>query len=201
MRNLTLFAAGAALAALCLPPGNAGKLSAGTGDSLRPFATIGVKAPAHAVYTGLLDRFKKPKPSTGEVPAVAAQDPRTSPTAGKTGSVRSPEAQLVVYFVISGQRCSNCVKIQEFTADAVASSFSDQVKSGRMAWEVIDADLPGNAHFMTDYQLFTKSVVLVERKNGKQVRYKNLPRIWELLNDKAGFQAYIVGEARAMLGE
>jgi hypothetical protein len=50
-----------------------------------------------------------------------------------------------------------------------------------------------------DYQLYTKSVVLSDLAAGKELRWKNLPKVWELLNDEAGFVEYVQTETHAYL--
>ena len=41
--------------------------------------------------------------------------------------------------------------------------------------------------------------MLVEETRGKQVRWKNLPKVWELLPDKERFFDYVQGEVRGYL--
>jgi len=50
-----------------------------------------------------------------------------------------------------------------------------------------------------DYELYTKSVVLSETKNGKEVRWKNLDKVWTLLGDEAAFKKYVRDEVSAYL--
>ena len=52
---------------------------------------------------------------------------------------------------------------------------------------------------MTDYQLYTKSLVLSLRKNGKEVAFKNLDKIWEYVGNKQRFQDYVRNEVSAFL--
>ena len=70
-----------------------------------------------------------------------------------------------------------------------------------MLWEMVNLDKPENRHSIQDYQLFTKSVVLVRYRNGKQVVWKNLDQVWILLGDKTAFQDYIVKEVDAFIKE
>jgi len=107
--------------------------------------------------------------------------------------------QLVVYYFHGTQRCSNCIKIEAYTREVVDSSFSTQLKDSTIVWRLINTDEDVNKHFRDDYQLFTKSVVLSDLADGKQVRWKNLDKIWEYLGDKAAFQTYIRDEVTAYL--
>lgn len=41
-------------------------------------------------------------------------------------------------------------------------------------FKVVNLDQPGNAHFVNDYQLYTKSVAISLVKEGQQIKYKDL---------------------------
>jgi len=110
------------------------------------------------------------------------------------------DVDIVCYFM-NNQRCSNCYKIETYTREAVETNFTDNLKNGKLIWEIVNVDIPENRHFIKDYELYTKSVVLVKLRDGKQVEWKNLDMVWSLLNDKDSFQSYITGEVTAFLGE
>jgi len=130
---------------------------------------------------------------TGE---VCAEQPKTAP--GTQQTPVSPKADIdIVYYFMTTQRCPSCMKIESYTKDAVERTFSQNLKSGAMLWKMVNVDKPENNHFIKDYQLFTKSVVLVKIRGGKQVKWKNLDKVWELLNNKTAFQSYVVKEITA----
>ena len=56
-------------------------------------------------------------------------------------------------------------------------------------------DEPANQHFIRDFQLYTRSVVVVDAKDPR--RFKVLDRVWQLVRDKAAFQRYVEQEVRA----
>jgi len=129
---------------------------------------------------------------------IAAQniDAREKPIA--------PQANVdIVYYFMTTQRCSNCMKIEAYTREAVEKGFADALKKETMIWRMVNVEESANNHFIKDYQLYTKSVVLVKMRNGKQVEWKNLDQIWPLLllNDKAGFQKYVTDEVRKFMGK
>ena len=107
--------------------------------------------------------------------------------------------RVLAYYFYTTQRCASCRKIEAYTAEAVTSGFADELKDGKLVFQAVNIEKEGNEHFVKDYQLFTKSVVLVEERSGRQVAWKNLPKVWELLGDKDGFIRYIQGETRGYL--
>ena len=63
----------------------------------------------------------------------------------------------------------------------------------------INTDLAENKHFIKDYQLYTKSLIIAEFKDGKQVRWKNLAKVWNYLNDRNKFYEYVQSEIKNYL--
>jgi hypothetical protein len=108
---------------------------------------------------------------------------------------------VIVYYLHGTRRCSNCIKIEAYTKEAVDSNLTEAVKTGLLEWRVYNTDEDSNAHYVDDYQLYTKSVIVSDVRDGKEVRWKNLEKIWELLNDKASFKKYIQDEVTAFLKE
>ncbi len=107
--------------------------------------------------------------------------------------------RVLAYYFHTTQRCATCRKIEAYTAEAIQNGFPEELKTGRLVFQALNVDEPENRHFLKDYELFTKSVVLVGEESGKQVAWKNLPKVWELIGDKEKFVQYIQGETRAYL--
>jgi len=111
------------------------------------------------------------------------------------------EPYLNVYYFRSNFRCSNCYKIEEYTKEAMRRYFQDKLESGEIVYKTINIDEEENVHFVDDYKLYTKSVVLSKLKDGKEVEYKNLQKIWKYLNDEEKFHSYIKEEIYSFFNE
>lgn len=74
------------------------------------------------------------------------------------------------------------------------------MKNGKLAWRLVNTDEPANKHFIYDYQLYAKAVIVADVRGGEEVRWKNLTRVWQLTNDKSAFIVYVQEEVRAYLG-
>jgi len=108
---------------------------------------------------------------------------------------------IVAYYFHGNKRCSTCRKLEAYSEEAIAGGFTSELESGELEWRVVNTDEDGNAHFVTDFELVTKSVVLVEYREGEVVRWKNLKLVWQLVGDQDGFLRYVRDETRDFLAE
>jgi hypothetical protein len=70
-----------------------------------------------------------------------------------------------------------------------------------LIWGTINYDQKENKHYLKDYNLFTKAVILSRVKDGNEIEWKNLDRIWDLVHDKERFLKYIQKETEAFLNQ
>ena len=118
--------------------------------------------------------------------------------AGSVG-VKETSGKCVAYYFHGNFRCDNCRKIEQYSRESVELYFSEQLKTGELTFKVINTDEPENKHFIEDYQLYTRSLIIAEFKDGKQVRWKNLDKVWNYLNDQDAFYEYVKSEIRNYL--
>ena len=111
-------------------------------------------------------------------------------------SAALPEGQkAVVYYFHATTRCATCRTIEAYAHETVASRFAADLEARRLEWQAVNVDEPANRHFIRDFQLYTRSVVIVDAKDPK--RFKVLDRVWQLVRDKPAFQRYVEQEIRA----
>ena len=113
----------------------------------------------------------------------------------------APGTQVVAYYFHGQFRCATCRRLEALSKEAISSGFAKELASGRLAFRVVNVETPNTKHFIKDFQLVTKSLVLVRYKDGKVVRWKNLPKIWQLVRDREAFIRYVQEETRAFLGK
>lgn len=127
--------------------------------------------------------------------AYMAMPKRTGANASQP-SASLPSASLkgkaaVVYYFYDNIRCQTCMQIEKLTKEVLDENYAGDLKAGRLVWRPINTDEPGNEHYLKDYGIMSKSVVVAELKDGKQVRWSHLKRVWELIKDEAAFKQYI----------
>jgi hypothetical protein len=139
-----------------------------------------------------------------EIPQANPQTPRAVPAlSGARGRNQAgvQSRTVVAYYFHGNFRCQTCRKLEAFSREAVESGFPADLKAGRIEWHVINVEEPGNEHFVQDYQLVSKALVLVAKDGSKQTQWKNLRDIWTLVNNKEAFIKYVQTEIRSYLGE
>jgi hypothetical protein len=107
--------------------------------------------------------------------------------------------RVIVYYFHGTSRCYTCKRIEKLTKQAITESFANEIKTGLLKMEVINVDEKENAHFIKDYQLFTRSIVVSDIVKGKEKQWKNLQKVWELVRDDEAFKTYIHNEIEAYL--
>jgi hypothetical protein len=131
-----------------------------------------------------------PPPESGTQPIAA---PVNAPPAQVANS------SVVVYYFHGNVRCPTCRKFESYCDELIRQEFSQEVNDGRLEWRIVNVDESENKHFINDYQLYTKSIVLVQTAPGKAPEWKNLDKIWQLVRDKQSFVTYIRGEIKDYL--
>ena len=109
------------------------------------------------------------------------------------------DRQVVAYYFHGKTRCKTCVGMEGMTADVLKTDFPAQLKDKSIDWRVVNYDEQANEHFIEDFQLVGPSVVLVELAGGRQVRYRNLDKIWQLAHEEDEFKQYVRAQITAFL--
>ncbi|HMK48777.1 MAG TPA: nitrophenyl compound nitroreductase subunit ArsF family protein, partial [Thermodesulfovibrionales bacterium] len=107
----------------------------------------------------------------------------------------------VAYYFHGTFRCTTCKTIEKYSHDAIYQYFSRELSSGKLEFEAVNVEDPESRHYIQDYQLFSKSLVLVLYKDGKQVKWKLLKEVWTYVGDKDKFFQYVKDETEGFLRE
>ena len=108
--------------------------------------------------------------------------------------IAANKSKTVVYYFWSNPRCISCKKIENYTKDTLNTTFSKELKNGSIEFKVVDYSK--DKSFQKKYGLYTKSVVLSKIENNKEIKCKNLDKIWTKLNNEADFKKYIETEIK-----
>ncbi|MBU2043697.1 MAG: hypothetical protein KJ619_00495 [Candidatus Omnitrophica bacterium] len=111
-----------------------------------------------------------------------------------TTMVLGDNVKIITYYFYGNARCSTCHKMEQYTKEAVENNFKDELAKGLLVFMAVNIEEKGNEHFVNDYQLYTKALIISRVANGKEVEHKNLTKIWEYVGDKKKFFNYVTTE-------
>jgi glutaredoxin len=110
-------------------------------------------------------------------------------------------SKVISYYFHGAFRCPTCHKLERYLKDIMENSFKEALASGKLEFKVINIEDMGNEHYAKEYQLYTKSLILSLVKGGKEIKWKNLDKIWEYAGNKERFTDYVESGVSDFLGE
>lgn len=121
--------------------------------------------------------------------ATKAEDPPLTPD------------RVTAYYFHGNYRCAACMKLEGYSREAIEKGFPAELKDGRLSFEAVNVEELWNRHFIRDYDLVAKSVVIALKSGDREVRFKNLKDVWKFLGSREKFLAYVQAETKAFLSE
>ena len=138
----------------------------------------------------------------GLFPARTLAEPPKQAEAAPAPTVVTPSAlphRVVAYYFHTTYRCATCRAIEAYSREAIEAAFAEDIAAGRLVIRTVNIEVKGNEHFVKDYSLYTKALVLVNEVRGKKPQWKNLEKVWQLVQDKPKFLRYVQAETRGFL--
>lgn len=114
-------------------------------------------------------------------------------------TVEDVEPEVIAYFFYGDKDCTTCDTLETYAYEALVDAYRPELESGTLAWRALNMDAPANAHFIEEFGLYAKTLVLVEMKDGERGRHENLGRIWELVSDKDAFFEFVQSKTQEFL--
>lgn len=140
----------------------------------------------------------------GTVSAMIYQEYRPAVTEEGSSEAAVPREeqwseQIIAYYFFGNQRCPTCMNIEAYTQESLFSNFKDELDSKLIVWKPVNVETTGNEHFVNDFQLDMKMVVLAIMEDGELKTWKKLKDVWPLSGDRGAFLDYIKTETEAYL--
>ncbi len=111
------------------------------------------------------------------------------------------EGKVIAHYFRGTFRCPTCTMMEKYSKEVIETNFKDALASGKLEFKAVNVEERGNEHFVNDYQLYTKSLILSLVKDGKEVKSKNLTKIWDYARNKQRFFDYVTEEVSNFLKE
>lgn len=141
-----------------------------------------------AVMTAVVRHRGDGSPSA--VPSQPSTTPVTAMPSGSTAVVAAPPAttaRLVAFYFHGTKRCTSCNSIERLTREAL----KPETNAGTVEIRSVNVDEAPNAHYVQDFQLTMRTVVIAEESGGTVVRWKRLDECWDRFGDPPDFLAYV----------
>jgi len=137
----------------------------------------------------------------GSLGVYALQKAQPRDTLPATGSdAENTAATVVVTYFTTDVRCDSCRTIERLSRQAIEAGFPDEVASGAVVFRVLNTDRPENRHFVDDYEIANKTVIVSHHENGTETEWTNRQDVWLLLDEPAEFFAYVREPVEHYLG-
>ena len=126
-------------------------------------------------------RVKRSQPSSGGVTATVANV--------ESATADSPDAtpRLAAIYFHATHRCPTCKKIEAYSHEAL----QPDIDGGKLTWETADYTAPENEALVSKLKVLTSTVVMVEKRGGQIVRWKNLEQVWDHTHNQSDFTAFM----------
>jgi hypothetical protein len=162
-------------------------------------SSINVVGKLSLIFCFMACQAGQPKNQSDAKKPVAAASSAVSVKTDTAKASVSAHSKIIVYYFHGNARCPTCYKLENYAQSEVESNFADAIKKGKLEWRTVNVDDQGNEHFNNDYKLFTKSVIVSTIKEGKELSWKNLDKIWQLVHEEGKYREYIRNEVTACL--
>lgn len=105
---------------------------------------------------------------------------------------QSNQEKVIVYYFHGRFRCPTCRTIEEYTKECINKYFSEYIDSGKLELKIVNLDEPENEHFINDFQLATRCVVIEKKLGNTMQAFSKLEKVWDLVHgSKEEFCEYI----------
>jgi hypothetical protein len=130
----------------------------------------------------------------------SGQPPAT--TDGPTTTVaNTTAAAVVITYFTTDVRCESCRKIEALSRQAIDGGFPQEVAGGAVVFRVVNTDRPEHRHYVDDYEITNKTVIISHQVDGRESGWTNRQDVWLLLDEPSEFFNYVREPVRRYLGK
>ena len=138
-----------------------------------------------------------PESQPSKEPATKQKEKPPSPLT----EMKSQNSKVIAYYFHGTFRCSTCQTIEKYSKEAIECYFANELKNGTLEFKSLNVEEAENRHYIQDYQLFSRALVISLVKQDKEITWKNLKDVWTLVKDKDKFFQYVKNEVEGLLKE
>jgi len=130
---------------------------------------------------------------------VAKGQKDASPASSQAADTTADQA-VTAYYFHGNTRCQTCRAIESYTKQALEEEFPQELADGRLQIEIINLDQAENEHFVDDFQLTSRAVVLARTDAAGEQVWKGLPQVWDWVHEgESAFAKSLDAETKTFL--
>ncbi|MGB9851652.1 MAG: nitrophenyl compound nitroreductase subunit ArsF family protein [Candidatus Kapaibacteriota bacterium] len=111
------------------------------------------------------------------------------------------KTKIEVLYFHATIRCEACLMIEKFTKETIEQVFQDEIKTGNLQFVSLDFMQDENIKYVEEFAIETQTLIVRLSEDNRTIRWKNLDKIWNYLNDYSKFRQYIIDEIKEFLKE
>ncbi|MHB1036548.1 MAG: nitrophenyl compound nitroreductase subunit ArsF family protein [Pirellulales bacterium] len=126
---------------------------------------------------------------------------RAETAAAKPAAAKAASYKLIACYFHRTKRCPTCMKISAYSEEAIKTGFAKAIKEGQIEWRMVDFQKPENRKYVDYYKITQPTLLLLEVRDNKVTRWKDLTQVWDLVHSKPEFVKYVQTETRGLIEE
>ncbi len=122
-----------------------------------------------------------------------------APSARAANKKKKPADRVVAMYFHRTQRCPTCIKIGNYSEEAIKKGFAKQIKEGTVEFHLVDFQSKKHAALAKGYKIGEPTLIIAKIKDNKVKEYKNLKDVWVKVREKPQFVKYVHDNVEAYL--
>ena len=111
-----------------------------------------------------------------------------------------PADKIEVVHFHATQQCVSCITVGKFAKQTIDEKFPEEVKTGKIVFKEINAELPENQAIVNQYQARGSSLFVNAIRN-EQDNIAEDTTVWRLVNSESQYITYFEGKLNSLLGK
>lgn len=111
----------------------------------------------------------------------------------------SSKSFVKVYYFHGPIRCHTCLQIENEIKMTLNQKFDKELKNKKIEFDCIDYVSDTSNNYEKQYNLENQALIIAKFENGKQVKWKNLDKIWKFTGNYDRMSRYISSEIKEYL--
>lgn len=99
--------------------------------------------------------------------------------------------KLRVTYFMTNYRCHSCHYIENMTVETLLTQFSKAMQDSTIIFRTINIDLPENNHYVDDYKLEFKSIIIEKIEADSVISWNKLDTLWNCIDKDIEFSGVI----------